>query len=200
MRLNPLNARDPQGLFEGSFDAGFRRSVCEFLERDFLEREGIGPSRLGRIAVGDPGFVARCLEHGGEVRLDTADRVLVCIGKPPLRAQLDRELDAFMALTGIKPWVIGWRSVRNASFVQRLRRGGSPYLSTVDRVRGWMHAQLRGRQRQAVFAVVPGEPSFGTVPPRRQPFARCRCPAPAVNRRVRARLQSARRRTDERRT
>ena len=161
MRLNPLNARDPQGLFEGSFDAGFRRSVCEFLEGDFLEREGIGPSRLGRIAVGDPGFVARCLEHGGEVRLDTADRVLVCIGKPPLRAQLDRELDAFMALTGIKPWVIGWRSVHNGSFVARLKRGGSPYLSTVDRVREWMRAQLRGRQRQAVFAVVPGEPSIG---------------------------------------
>ena len=189
---NTFHARAPQDLSVASFDAEFRRSLREFLDRDFLEREGIGPSRLGRIAVGDPGFVARCLEHGGEVRLDTADRVLVCIGKPPLRAQLDRELDAFMALTGIKPWVIGWRSVRNASFVQRLRRGGSPYLSTVDRVRGWMHAQLRGRQRQAVFAVVPGEPSSGTVPPV--------CPAPAVNRRARAQLQSARRRTDERRT
>ena len=123
---NTFHARAPQDLSVASFDAEFRRSLREFLDRDFLEREGIGPSRLGRIAVGDPGFVARCLEHGGEVRLDTADRVLVCIGKPPLRAQLDRELDAFMALTGIKPWVIGWPRfqayVHSAVFAHNLMR------------------------------------------------------------------------------
>ena len=83
-----------------------------------------------------------------------------------------------MQLTEARPWLIGWRSVRDASLVQRLQRGGSPYMSTVDRVRGWMHVQPRGGQRRAATAAVTGEPSVGTALPV--------CPAPAVKRRVRS--------------
>ncbi len=161
---NSSHSRVPRGRSPASFDAGFRRSVREFLDLDIVEREGIGPSRLGRIAVGNPGFVRACLVHGCDVRLDTADRVRILIGEAPFRARFRRELDLFMALTGTKPWLIGWRSVRSASFVQRLHRGASPNLSTVDRVRGWMHAQLRGAERRAVFAAAATEPPPGTAP------------------------------------
>ena len=147
---NTLHSHVPQGRSPASFDAEFRRSLRDFLERDLFEREGTGPSRLGRIVVGDPGFVRQCLVDGCDVQLDTAGGVRVLIGEAPLRPQFCRELERFMALTGTKPWAMGWCSVRNASFVQRLQRGSSPNLSIVDRVRGWMHAQLRGGQRRPV--------------------------------------------------
>ena len=149
-----LHLRAPQGRSPASFDAEFRRALRDVLGRDHFEREGIDPSRLGRIVVGDPGFVRQCLADGCDVQMDTADGVRVLIGEAPFRPQFCRELERFMALTGTKPWAMGWCSVRNASFVQRLQRGSSPNPSTVDRVRGWMHAQLRGGQPRTVFAAV----------------------------------------------
>ena len=166
------------------FDREFRYSVCAFLDGDLFERSGITPSRLGVIASGDSGFVRRCIERGADVQLDTADTVRVQIGEPPFRAQFRSELERFMALTGMKPWEIGWCSVRSASFVPRLFGGSSPYLRTVDRVRRWMHAQLRGDQRRAVFGAESAEPSSGTAPPVYPAPASCR--APAESRRVRA--------------
>lgn len=169
-----INARAPQRQTLTSLDHEFRLSVCHFLDGDIFERGGIGPSRLGRIASGDPGFVRRCIERDADVQLDTADAVRVQIGEAPFRARFCRELELFMELTGTKPWAVGWCSVRNASFVPRLFDGASPYLRTVDRVRAWMHAQLRGAQRRAVFAAATAEASPGTAPPFpwRQPIAR----------------------------
>ena len=171
-RTNPIHVHAPHGRFKASFDAEFRRSLRAFLDRDLFGRRGISASGLGRLAVGNPGFVRECLARGGDVQLNTADKVRRLIGETPFRARFCRELERFMQLTGTKPWVIGWCSVRNASFVHRLQRGGSPYLSTVDRVRIWMHGQLRDEQRRMVFAAVPGEPSFET--------GRSASPAPAA--------------------
>ena len=168
------------------FDLEFRLSVCAFLEGDLLERRGITPSRLGVIASGDPGFVRRCIDNGADVQLDTADTVRVEIGEPPFRARFLRELKLFMKLTGMQPWAIGWCSVRNAAFVPRFLAGASPHLRTLDRVRRWMYAQLRGGQRRAVF----GAAAAGTSPLVRPAPANCpapaSCPAPAGNPRVRA--------------
>ena len=166
------NAFDVSVLQEGSLtplDAEFRRSVREFLERDIAGRKGIGPSRLGRMAMRDPGFVRECIVLGADVQIDTADAVRRLIGEPLFRPRFCRELELFMELTGTKPWVIGWRSVRNAAFVQRLQGGSSPYLRTVDGVRNWMYRQLSPGQRRAVFAAGPG-----TLPPglAREPLAR----------------------------
>ena len=158
---NPFDNSVAHGGPPESFDAEFRRSVREFLKRDIAERKGIGPSRLGRLVTGDPGFVRECIVLGADVQIDTADAVRVLIGEAPLRAQFCRELELFMELTGTKPWVIGWRSVRSASFVKRLQGGASPYLSTVDSVRHWMYGQLSADQRRAVFGTVPGTPRFG---------------------------------------
>lgn len=162
------------------FDLAFRRSVCAFLDGDLLERRGITPSRLGVIASGDPGFVRRCIDNGADVQLDTADTALVQIGEPPFRAQFRRELERFMELTGMQPWAIGWYSVRNAAFVTRLFAGASPHLRTIDRVRRWMFAQLRGEQRRAVFGAAAAGASPLVCP------APANCPAPAGNPRVRA--------------
>ena len=101
----------------------------------------------------------------------------VQIGEPPFRAQFCRELELFMELTGTKLWAVGWCSVRNAAFVTRLFGGSSPNLRTVDRVRTWMHAQLRGEQRRAVFGPAAAVGSSATAP--------SVCPAPAENPRVR---------------
>lgn len=173
-----IHASAPRSSSVTPFDAEFRRSVREFLDRDLFERGGISPSQLGCIASGDPGFVRQCIVLGGDVQLDTADAVRTLIGEAPFRPRFCRELELFMHLTGTKPWVIGWCSVRNASFVQRLQRGSSPHLSTVDRVRRWMYGQLRGEQRRAVFDAVTAEPSFRTPRPDDK--------APAVNLRARA--------------
>ena len=139
------------------FDPRFRRSVRGFPGRDF-ELKGIGPSRLGRMATGDPGFVRECIVLGADVRIDTADAVRLLVGEAPLRPRFCREPELFMELTGTKPWVIGWR------LVQRLQSGASPYLTTVDGVRDWMYGQLGGRQRRAVFAAVPGTLPFRSAP------------------------------------
>lgn len=143
------------------FDAEFRRSVRGFLDRDFAGCKGIGPSRLGRMVTGDPSFVRECIVLGAEVQLDTADAVRLLIGEATFRPRFCRELKQFLELTGAKSWVIGWRSVRNASFVKRLQSGGAPYLRTVDGVRKRMYGQLSAGQRRTVFAAVPGTLPFG---------------------------------------
>ena len=168
------------------FDLEFRRSVCAFLDGDLFERRGITPSRLGVIASGDPGFVRRCIDNGADVQLDTADTARVEIGEPPFRAQFLRELELFMELTGMQPWAIGWCSVRNAAFVTRLFAGASPHLRTVDRVRRWMYAQLRGEQRWAVFGAAAAGTSPLACPAPASCLAPANFPAPAGNPRVRA--------------
>ena len=180
---NSIHARAPQGPSPMPLDLEFRRSVREFLEGNILERGGISRSGLGLIASGDPGFVRRCIEGDADVQLDTADTVRVQIGEPPFRAQFCRELELFMELTGMQPWAVGWCSVRNAAFVTRLFGGASPNLRTVDRVRTWMHAQLRGEQRRAVFGATAAVALSATAPPACR--APALCPAPAENPRVR---------------
>ena len=81
---DPSHAGAPKGLLVLSFDAELRRSARDFPDRDFLERKGIGPSRIRHSIVGDPGFLRQCLVHGGDVRLDPADGVWVLIGEAPV--------------------------------------------------------------------------------------------------------------------
>ncbi|MDD9997120.1 MAG: hypothetical protein OXQ89_05190 [Rhodospirillaceae bacterium] len=161
---NARSVSAPHGVRPAPFDAEFRRSVRDFLDRDICWRRGIGPSRLGRLAVGNPGFVRECIVLGADVQIDTADAVRILIGETPFRPRFCRELELFMELTGANPWVIGWRSVQNKSFVKRLEGGSTPYLRTVDRVRTWMYGQLRGWQRRAVFGTEPGMLPFGPIP------------------------------------
>ena len=136
-------------LLESSFDEELHRSV-----HAYIEREGMSPTRFGRLAVGDAGFLSKRLNSRKSVKLDTADRVRRFIGEPGFRALLCCEVDAFMAVTKLQPWILGDRAVRQTSFVARLRAGASPHIATVDRFRRWMREQVDADRRQAILTAV----------------------------------------------
>ena len=118
----------------------------DVLRRDiaaFLERRGMSARRFGAEALGDPGFVFS-QARGRSVRLATADRVLAYMGHRPLGPAFRREVEAFLEETGARATALGAEAAGDRSFVGRLRRGASPRLTTVDRVRAWMAAIRAG--------------------------------------------------------
>ena len=143
----PARLMDPdiKRLLDASFDEELRASV-----QAYLQSCGISPSGFGRHVVGDPGFVSKRLQPGRSVTLDTADRVRRFMGVLEFRPLFCWELDAFMQVTKFKPWILGYRSVRQTSFVNRVRRGASPRLATVDKCRAWMREQVGLNDRWAI--------------------------------------------------
>ncbi len=119
---------------EAALDDLLRRAVAAW-----RERRGVSARRFGVEALGDPGFV---FSHarGRTVRLGTADRILAFMGLAPLGPAFRDEVEAFLEVTGAKASVLGAEAVGNRSLVGRLRKGASPNLRTVDRVRAWMAA------------------------------------------------------------
>ncbi len=127
-----------------TLDELLRRAVAAW-----RERRGVSARRFGVEALGDPGFVF-AQARGRSVRLSTADRVLACMGHPPLGPWFRCEVEAFLEATGTKASVLGAEAVGNRSLVGRLRRGTSPRLRTVDRVRTWMAAQSSAEESRAI--------------------------------------------------
>lgn len=129
----------------------------EFLDalRDFLEETGMAQSRLGLEATGDPTLVRR-IRQGQAPRLDTADRVLAFMGRETLGDAFRREVDAFLEVTRIKPYLFGRSAAGNPSFVVDLRRGRAPRLDTMERVRAWMRANCTGEERRAISEMAAG--------------------------------------------
>ena len=130
--------------------------------RDHLARKGISARRFGEEALADSGFVAS-LKRGRSPRLDTADKVLAFMGEEPIGPVFRREVEAFLGVIRTKASVLGSEAVRNRSFVGRLRRGVSPRLATVERVRSWMAAQSSEAEARETRAVaghgVPARPA-----------------------------------------
>ena len=130
--------------------------------RDHLARNGISARRFGEEALADSGFVAS-LKRGRRLRLDTADKVLAFMGEEPIGPVFRREVEAFLGVTRTKASVLGSEAVRNRSFVGRLRRGVSPRLRTVERVRSWMAAQSSEAETRVIRALaghgVPARPA-----------------------------------------
>ena len=127
--------------------AQFRDTV-----EDWLKRTGTPPARLGQQALGDPSFVLR-LRRGRVPRMNTADKVLVFIGEAPVGPAFRAEIEAFIEITRTKPYVLGLDAAGDPSFVARLRRGVSPRLDTVGRVRAWMAARCSEGERVAILAI-----------------------------------------------
>ena len=144
-RTHPWIERISDRFFEVSFDAAFRRMV-----QRYLKRTGMSPRAFGQ-ALGDLTLVRR-LREGRAVRLDTADKALEYMGEPGLRALFLQEIEAYLAITGTKAYVLGLEAVGNRSFVPKLREGLSPYLGTVDEVRAWMGANSSVAERRAIGA------------------------------------------------
>ena len=137
--------------------AGMNDPAPQFRDavEDWLKRTGMAPARLGAEALGDPSFVLR-LRRGRVPRLDTADRVLAFIGGATVGPSFRAEIEAFIEITRTKPYVLGLDGAGDPSFVARLRRGVSPRLDTVGRVRAWMAARSSPAERAAIRAALAG--------------------------------------------
>ena len=120
-----------------------------------LKRSGTSGWRFGRDVLGDPGFVAS-LKRGRRLGLRSADRVLSHMGAPPVGPAFRREVEAFLNASRTKPYVFGEQAAGDPSFVERLRRGVSFRLVTVDRVRAWMAAHADPACRAAMAGAVAG--------------------------------------------
>ena len=126
---------------------------------DFIARHELSSRRFGAAALGDPGFVAG-LARGRSPFLSTVDRVLVFMGAEPAGPRFRREVEAFLAVTGIKASVFGLEAAGNTAFASRLRAGRSPRLSTVDRARAWMAGHASAAERRAIGDAVSGRAPF----------------------------------------
>ena len=118
-----------------------------------LEHHRMSAWRFGKAALGDESFVAS-LTQGRTLRLDTADKVLAFMGEEPIGPAFRREVEAFLTVTRTKISVLGTNGALNPSFVARLRRGLSPSLVTVDRVRAWMEEHSNPAESRAIRAAV----------------------------------------------
>ena len=144
-----MTALDPHA--DMPLDDRLRRAVAAW-----RVRHGVSARRFGTEALGDPDFVW-AQARGRSVRLGTADRVLAFMGLPPLGPFFREEVEAFLTVTGTKVSVLGEEAAGNPSFVGRLRKGASPRLRTVDRVRAWMAANASEEEAHAVRARVQEE-------------------------------------------
>ena len=126
---------------------------------DFIARHELSSRRFGAAALGDPGFVAG-LARGRSPFLSTVDRVLVFMGAEPAGPRFRREVEAFLAVTGIKASVFGLEAAGNTAFVSRLRAGRSLRLSTADRARAWMGRNASAAERRAIGDAVSGRAPF----------------------------------------
>ena len=115
----------------------------------YLKGSGMSDRRLGELALDDLGFVAD-LNRDHSPRLDTADRVLQFLGMAPIGPRFRREIEAFLTITRCKPAALGTKAAGDSSFVRELRRGASPALASVDRVRSWMRRFASESDRTAI--------------------------------------------------
>ena len=133
----------------------------------YIERHRISGRRFGEAALGDPGFMAS-LARGRSLRLDTADRLLAFMGEAPIGPVFLCEIEAFLSVTRTKAYLLGLDAAGDPSFVTRLRKGVSPRLATIDRVRAWMDEACTDAQRRAIRAAMAARPPDGTPVIRRR--------------------------------
>ena len=126
--------------------------------RAFLAQTGMAPARLGAEAMGDPSFVRR-LMRGRVPRLNTADKLLAFMGEAPIGPLFRAEIEAFIEITGTKPYMLGLGAAGDPSFVERVRAGASPRLDTAQRVRAWMANQCGVVERAAIGDALAGLPA-----------------------------------------
>lgn len=92
------------------------------------------------------------LRRGRSPRLRTVDNVLAVMGEPPAGPAFLDEVEAFLAVTGIKRSLLGQGATGNPSFVTQLVRGVSPTLATVGAMRDWMFAHASAGEWRGIRA------------------------------------------------
>ena len=130
-------------------------TTLRFAINAYIRRHRMTRTAFGEAAIGDPSFVAD-IELGRSPQLNTADRVLAFMGEAPFGPAFRREVEAFLAVTGVKSSEFGRGVTGSPSFVTQLRQGASPRLGTVDKARAWMSENASEAEREAVRAVVSG--------------------------------------------
>jgi len=103
------------------------------------------------------------LGRGRGLGLRTVDRLLAFMGHAPVAPAFRREVEAFLGATGTKAYVLGELALNDPTFVDRLRRGASFRLATVERARAWMAGQACAAARAAMRAAVAGAPLLGAA-------------------------------------
>ena len=113
----------------GVLDARFLRAI-----EAWCAENGMSTGAFGAAALRDRGFVAS-LRDGRNPRLKTVDRALAVMGEPPAGPAFRGEVEAFLAVTGVKRSLLGREATGNPSFVAQLLGGVSLKLATVEAVR-----------------------------------------------------------------
>ncbi len=129
-----------------------RQAVVDAIEA-YIAREQLTRTGFGAAALKDPSFLGR-LDRGSDMCLCTADKVLAFMGMEPIGPRFRSEVKAFLRVTRTKPHLFGEEAVNDPTFVTRLRRDRSPWLSTVDRVRAWMAENASEAEMAAVRIAV----------------------------------------------
>ena len=146
MKFRLLFAQMTTNDTEVTLEERLRRAVAAW-----CWRRGVSERRFGADALGDRGFASR-QARGRSVLLPTADRVLAFIGYPPLGPAFRLELETYLAVSGTKISILGEEALGDPSFVGRFRRGVSPRLTTVDRVRAWTAANASEEEVRTIRA------------------------------------------------
>ena len=118
---------------------------------DFIDRTGMNPRRFGARALGDPGFITGRNRRRRPMRMSTAGQLLAFMGEVPYEAFVLPEIEAFLSETGTQAYLFGEHSVRDPSYVCRLRQGRLPLLRTIGRSRGWIGIHCTADQRRRIW-------------------------------------------------
>ncbi len=143
----------------GRLAARFLRAV-----EAWCARSGMSAGAFGAAAFGDCGFVAS-VRNGRNLRLGTVDRALAVMGAPPAGRAFRREVEAFLAVTGVKRSWFGQEATGNPSFVAHLLGGVSPTLATVEAVRAAMRSLASPAELHEVRARAGAMPALLTGAP-----------------------------------
>ena len=152
-----MNAMD--AVPTGSLKARFLQAI-----ESWCARSGISSGAFGAAALRDRDFIPS-LRRGRNPRLRTVDIVLAVMGEPPAGPAFLEEVEAFLAVTGIKRSLLGSGATGNRSFVAQLRNGLSPTLATVTAVRAWMAAHANAGEWREIRACTGTMPRFLTAAP-----------------------------------
>ena len=140
-----------------TLDENVRRLV-----RAFLAYSPLGGEEFGQLVLGDPKFVSN-LDNGRPLTLQAADRLLRFMGEPPIGPTFRSEVAAYLTITGMRGSSFGEKAVGNSSFMSNLKRGISPSLYDVQKVRTWIRKTTNDEQRAAIATAIADDGQPGRV-------------------------------------
>ena len=106
IQAHPWADGDSQGFFEVSFEETFRQAVAAYRRHRRLSAR-----RFADAALGKGGLQFIRPYRGRSIRLATADKVLRFMGEPRFGPLFRREVEGFLAVTGMKAYLLGEMAV-----------------------------------------------------------------------------------------